>query len=135
MAERYYRERLKTKITNMNNPGFPVAVYTNYEIEESPFAPYCEAKGEYRCFYGEQVTHFEDIKEGLEVLTIPAQTYVKFSALYSLATWEKIIPALWQEIWKMDSSELGGERTYLTDFEIYDEANDIVEIHVGIKNN
>jgi predicted transcriptional regulator YdeE len=131
MVERYYTEELRTKIANINNPGFPVAVYMNYKIEEFPFAPYSEAKGKYTCFFGDQVTRFENIKEGLEVLTVPAQTYAKFSSLYS--NWEIIVPAFWQEIRKMDSSELGGERSYLTDVEIYDGINDVVEIYVGIK--
>ena len=33
----------------------------------------------------------------------------------------------------MSPSELGGQRTYLADFEIYDEVKDILEIYVGIE--
>ena len=52
-------------------------------------------------------------------------------------TWE-VVPKLWQKIWSMTSSELGGTRTYIADFEVYDErtsdpANAVVEINLGLR--
>ena len=42
------------------------------------------------------------------------------------------------KIWKMTSKDFGGERSYLTDFEVYDEravdlTNTIVDIYIGLK--
>ena len=45
---------------------------------------------------------------------------------------------LWQKIWGMSSKELGGERNYKTDFEIYDEGFNpsaaIVNIYIGLQD-
>lgn len=43
----------------------------------------------------------------------------------------------WQKIWQMSSADFGGDRAYLSDFEIYDERaadhqNIILDIYVGI---
>ena len=45
---------------------------------------------------------------------------------------------MWKQIWGMSVSELGGERAYISDFEIYDERsvdhqNVILDIYIGIK--
>ena len=44
----------------------------------------------------------------------------------------------WQKIWQMSDEELGGTRSYIADFEIYDErsydpANAVVDIYIGLK--
>jgi predicted transcriptional regulator YdeE len=44
---------------------------------------------------------------------------------------------LWQKIWEMPTSELGGTRSYRTDFELYDErAHDqnstVLDIYIGL---
>ena len=45
---------------------------------------------------------------------------------------------MWQNIWKMNASDLGGERAYIADFEVYDERsvdhnNVTLDIYIGIK--
>jgi predicted transcriptional regulator YdeE len=45
---------------------------------------------------------------------------------------------LFQQIWKMSANDFGGERTYIADFEIYDQrasdpTNVILDIYIGIK--
>ena len=49
-----------------------------------------------------------------------------------------IVVEAWQKIWQMSDSELGGVRSYIADFEIYDERafdpqNAVVDIYIGIK--
>lgn len=49
-----------------------------------------------------------------------------------------VIVNSWKEIWKMSSDDLGGERAYRSDFEIYDERaqdhnNIVVDIYIGLK--
>lgn len=135
MVQSFYADELRDRIQNIKTTGFPVVVYTEYKINEYPFVPYCETEEdyEYKSFFGDEVTSFEGISEDLKRLIIPSQSYAKFSASYAETTWEEILPALWQEIRDMSPSELGGQRTYLADFEIYDEVKDILEIYVGIE--
>jgi predicted transcriptional regulator YdeE len=44
---------------------------------------------------------------------------------------------MWQEIWKMTPEDFGGKRSYVADFEIYDERaldhqNVTLDIYIGI---
>lgn len=45
---------------------------------------------------------------------------------------------LWQKIWTLNPAQLGGERQYLADFELYDKRasdpqNTVLDIYIGIK--
>ncbi|MGX6959986.1 MAG: GyrI-like domain-containing protein [Rickettsia endosymbiont of Pentastiridius leporinus] len=119
---------LQDKILNRKNPGKVFAVYTNYESD---------ASGKYTYFLGEEVTSFENINKDFETLTIPVQTYAKFTP--HPGQMPSIVIDMWQKIWSMDSADFGGERAYIADFEIYDERsmnpnNAILDIYIGIKN-
>jgi predicted transcriptional regulator YdeE len=51
-----------------------------------------------------------------------------------------VIVNAWKKIWKISSEELGGHRSYQTDFEIYDERaadhqNIVLDIYVGIESS
>lgn len=51
-----------------------------------------------------------------------------------------VIVNAWKGIWCMTPKDLGGERCYQTDFEIYDErASDhqkiVLDVYVGIQSN
>ena len=48
-----------------------------------------------------------------------------------------VVIQAWQDIWKMSSSDFSGERSYIADFEIYDEKdsdskNAVVDIYIGL---
>jgi predicted transcriptional regulator YdeE len=45
---------------------------------------------------------------------------------------------MWQNIWKLNASDLGGERAYIADFEVYDSRSSdysraTLDIYIGIK--
>jgi nucleotidyltransferase substrate binding protein (TIGR01987 family) len=45
---------------------------------------------------------------------------------------------MWQNIWKMNTADLGGKRAYIADFEVYDERSQnpeqaVLDIYIGIK--
>jgi predicted transcriptional regulator YdeE len=49
-----------------------------------------------------------------------------------------VVENAWREIWEKTPEELGGTRSYRTDFEVYDERaanhhNVVLDIYVGIK--
>ena len=102
-------------------------IYTNYESDFN---------GEYTYFIGEEVTSIEKIGDGFETLSIPVQNYAKFTN--QPAPMPAACIDMWQNIWKMSASDLGGERAYIADFEVYDERshdhnNVTLDIYIGIR--
>lgn len=127
--QRFFADKLQDKILNRKTPKKVFSVYTNYESDTT---------GEYTYFLGEEVTSFENIDKEFSTLTIPVQTYAKFTS--DPDQMPKVVIDMWQKIWHMDAAMLGGERAYIADFEIYDERssdphNAIVDIYIGIKLN
>ena len=104
-----------------------IAIYTDYESD---------AKGEYTFLIGAKVTSIDSIPEGMVAKDIPAARYAIFTSEKG-PVW-KVVPEVWQKIWSTPASEMGGERAFLADFEIYDERasdpqNAVVVVWVGIK--
>lgn len=126
-VKKYFHNALFQKISNRKNPGTTFCVYTDYQSDY---------RGDYTYFIGEEVTSFKDLQEGFNKLTIPKQTYIKFTA--GPDPMPNVIVDAWSSIWNMSPTELGGERSYHTDFEIYDErAHDhqkiILDLYIGIR--
>jgi predicted transcriptional regulator YdeE len=123
----YFHSGVAEKIPNRVKPGTTFCAYTDYESDY---------KGAYTYFIGEEVSSFEGVlPEGLQKLTIPKQQYAKFTT--APAPMPDAVVNAWQHIWKQSPGQLGGKRSYQTDFEIYDErASDhqkiVLDILVGI---
>ncbi len=125
--QRFFGENWPQKIKHRKNPSRTLGVYTHYESDLT---------GNYTYFIGEEVTSFEGLAEGLGYLVLPAQAYVKFTS--EAGPMPKVVIDLWQNIWKMSASDLGGKRAYLADFEVYDERshdlkNATLDIYIGVK--
>ena len=125
-VQKYFHNGLAEKLKNRKNPGTTFCVYTNYESD---------VNGDYTYFIGEEVTSFDDVDSAFEMLTVPAQNYAKFTN--EPGSMPTVCIEMWQNIWKMNSSDLGGERAYIADFEVYDERsrdhnNVTFDIYIGI---
>lgn len=123
----YFEQSLAEKISGRKNPHTTYSVYTEYTDGVS---------GDYSYFLGEEVSDFTTLPEGFSQLIIPAQDYAKFTC------GPGICPAVcidaWQNIWQMTASDLGGERAFKADFEVYDERardplNMVLDIYIGIE--
>lgn len=127
-VQRYFHQELFEEIPNRANPGTTFCAYTNYESDY---------KGSYTYFIGEEVSSIpSELPQGFEILTIPAQAYAKFTT--TPAPMPDVVVNAWQSIWQMPPEELGGNRCYHTDFEIYDERasdhqNIVMDLFVGIE--
>ena len=126
-VQKYFHNAVADTIKNRKKPGITYCVYTNYASD---------ASGEYTYFIGEEVTDVSDVAAGLEHLIIPEQVYAKFTN--GPSPMPQVCISAWQEIWSMTASDLGGERTYVADFEFYDERaadhqNVTLDIYIGIK--
>ena len=124
--QKFFASGMQTQIFGRKNPGTVFAVYTNYESDEH---------GQYTYFLGEEVNDFENTEQGFETLTIPAQTYVKFTSIPGKMP--AVCINMWQNIWKMKAADLGGVRAYIADFEVYDQRSHnpehaVLDIYIGV---
>lgn len=110
-VQKYFHNGLAEKINNRKNPGTTFCIYTQYESD---------VNGDYTYFIGEEVDSFEQVEGDFETLTIPSQQYAKFTNQRP-APMPGACINMWQNIWKMSPAELGGQRAYVADFEVYDE--------------
>jgi predicted transcriptional regulator YdeE len=124
---KYFNEGLANQILNRTSPGITICAYTNYEKDHT---------GNYTYFIGEEVDSFEVLPEGFSKLEIPAQTYIKFTN--GPGAMPTVCINAWQKIWQMTPQELGGNRNYQTDFELYDDrardhSNTTLDVYIGLK--
>ena len=124
--QRVMAEQLIEKIPNRVGSDI-IAVYTDYASD---------ANGEYTFILGTRVKSDTFVPEGMIIRRIPAGRYAVFTSQQG-PSW-KVVPELWQKIWSTPASEMGGERSYNADFEIYDDRardpqNAVVDVCVGIK--
>jgi predicted transcriptional regulator YdeE len=127
-VQKYFQDNIMEKIPHRKKPWTTYSVYTEYASDFT---------GDYTYFIGEEVTEIKDVPHELSVLTIPAQHYMVFTS--ENGQMPEVCINLWQKIWHMDQKQLGGERQYLADFEIYDERavdqqNTVLDIYIGIKS-
>jgi predicted transcriptional regulator YdeE len=123
---RFMGENLLAQIPNRID-GAILAVYSDYESDKD---------GEYSFMIGARVRSATGIPAGMMARKVPAGQYVVFTS--ERGPVDKVVVETWQKIWLATKAELGGERAYNVDFEIYDERasdpkNAQVEIHVGIR--
>lgn len=124
--QKFFGSGMQAQIPQRKNPGTVFAVYTNYESDEH---------GQYTYFLGEEVDDFGNT-QGFETLTIFAADYVKFTS--TAGKMPNVVIDMWQNIWKMNATDLGGSRAYIADFEVYDQRshdpqNAVLDIYIGIK--
>ena len=125
--QKYFRQAVGEEIPNRKNPGTTYCVYTDYESDFT---------GDYTYFIGEEVKFVGDSMEGFSSIIIPAQNYAKFTSKPGIMP--EVCIDMQQNIWKMESGELGGKRAYLADFEVYDKraldpSKTVLDIYVGVK--
>ena len=126
-VQKYFTNNLAEQIPNRAKPGTTYCVYTEFESDFS---------GDYTYFVGEAVSSFENLPEGFLKLTIPAQNYMKFTN--GPAPMPDVCVDTWKEIWQTTTEGFGGEKSYIADFEVYDERaadhnNVVLDIYIGVK--
>lgn len=119
---KFMGEQIKEKIPNKVSDAI-YCLYTNYDGDHTQ---------PYDAILGCKVSSTEDIPEGMVVHNIEATNGAKFLAKGSLIKGEAVINT-WFKIWKA-----GLDRTFTTDFEVYDERssdmeNAEVDIYISIK--
>ena len=127
IVKQYFHQNLAANIPHRVDPGTTLCIYTDYDSNH---------QGDYTYFIGEEVDSFEGVPDDLETLVIPAQKYIKITS--GPGSMPDVVRKPWQQIWQMSPTELGGIRSYITDFEVYDERsrdhqNIVLDIYVGVQ--
>lgn len=117
---RFFREGIVEKIPNKKLNAVPLGIYTDYESDHS---------GPYSLITGIETTDLDSTPNGMRGLTIPAGTYLVFTASGRMP---QAVIDTWMYVWKYFSQGARYSRTYTTDFELY-ASNEKVEIHIGVK--
>lgn len=103
-----------------------VAVYTNYAGDWN---------GDYTYILGTKVKSGAKAPEGMVSKSIPAGTYVEFVSKRGPS--KKVVPEMWQDVWKYFQMPGSPSRAYGADYEVYDDlsdpANVQVRLYVGVK--
>lgn len=123
--QRVMAERPFDVLPNKIGDGL-IAMYCDYESD---------ASGEYTFLIGCK-TNGPASGPGFDPREIAAARYVVLQSERG-PVWE-VVPRLWQRVWSMTPEELGGNRNYIADFEVYDirasdPANAIVEVWIGVE--
>jgi predicted transcriptional regulator YdeE len=124
--ERLMGEGLLAAIPNKED-GKIVAVYLEYTSDKD---------GEYTYLLGARVTKAENLPTGMVAKKVPAGRYAVFTS--ERGPVQKVIVDLWRRVWATPKNELGGDRTYKADFEVYDErarnpTDAVVDLFIGIR--
>jgi predicted transcriptional regulator YdeE len=104
-----------------------IAVYTDYDSD---------AAGEYTHLIGARVSSADTVPQGMVAKRIPPARYAVFAT--ETGPVQQVVPDAWMRIWAVPKDAAGGDRSYSSDFEVYDQraANPNsaqVDIYVGIK--
>lgn len=105
---RLFQEGLLEKIPDRADQNI-VAVYTDYSDDH----------GEYTYILGAKVADDAKAPDGMVKRTIEKGRFAQFTS--DRGPLQEVVPAIWKKIAALPKSEVGGDRLYQSDFEIYGE--------------
>ncbi len=124
--ERLFQEGVLAAIPNKAD-GNILAVDSDYASDKD---------GEYTYLLGARVTKVENVPAGMTAKNVPAGRYAVFTS--DRGPVQKVVVDVWRRVWETQKSALGGDRTYKTDFELYDQraqnpADSVVDLYVAVR--
>ncbi len=124
--QRFFTEGFINRIPNRVD-GNLIALYTDY-VQGQDIA--------YTFVIGAKVKPGTEAPEGMVAKKIPAGKYAVVVSERGAPA--EVLPAVWTRIWTMPKSELGGERAFLSDYELYGEGEmnpDSLQaqVYIGLK--
>jgi predicted transcriptional regulator YdeE len=119
---RFTSDQILEQIPNQAHPSIVLGVYTDYESDQN---------GKFSLIVGTEVTSLDDIPEGMTGITVPPAKYLEFNFEGKLPD---VVTNAWQQIWKYFADNADYQRTFSTDFEVYDRKQpDKVDIFIAVK--
>ncbi len=123
--QRFMQQGTPDKIPNRADQDL-IVVNTDYESDQN---------GEYTYLIGARVTSTANVPAGLTLKEIAAGSYAILESDKGPAP--LVLPKIWQQIWSMSAKDLGGQRAFQADYEVYppafDPQNVQVTLHIGLK--
>ena len=124
--ERLFKEGVLEAIPNKADANI-VALYTEYASDKD---------GEYTYVLGARVTKVESVPPGMVAKNVSAGRYAMFTS--ERGPVQKVVVEMWQRVWATPKSALGGDRTYKSDYEVYDQraqnpADAVVDLYVAVR--
>lgn len=125
--EKFFQDETLGKIPNKVGSNI-YAVYSDYAGDRN---------GEYAFLIGAKVEAGSIAPPGFVLKTVPAGRYAAVTS--DTGPVAKVVVAAWRQVWQMEEKhELGGERAYKADFELYDQRaadpqNAQVDLFIGLK--
>jgi len=124
--ERLFQEGVLAAIPNKADAKI-IAVYSDYASDKD---------GEYNYLLGARVTKVENLPAGMVARNVPAGRYAVFTS--ERGPVQRVVVEMWQRVWATPKSELGGDRTYKADFEVYDQraqnpADAVVDLYIAVR--
>lgn len=124
--ERLFSEHVLSNIPNRVDSNI-YAIYTDYTTEQGV---------EYTFLLGAKTRDSSQVADGMIAKRVPAGKYAVVTS--ERAPVVEAVVGAWKKIWSLSPGQLGGERAFDTDFELYDERatdpqNSQVDIYIGLK--
>jgi predicted transcriptional regulator YdeE len=124
---KFFTEGIADKIPNKVDSTI-YAVYTNYASDRD---------GEYDFIIGMKVSRVSEVPPGMVAKKVPSGRFAIVTSAQGAVA--EVVPKAWQQVWSLeDNKQLGGERAYKADFELYDQRSQNsqdsqIDIYVGVK--
>jgi predicted transcriptional regulator YdeE len=120
------RDNLAAKIPNKLGIDL-VAVYTDYETGRD---------GYYTYLLGLPVSSIQNVPAKFVAKHVPGGRYAVVTSNRGPVT--RVVPEIWERIWSMSASDLGGARSFRADYEVYDQRSTDpekaqIEVYVGLR--
>lgn len=101
-------------------------VYTNYTSDQN---------GDYTYVLGVRVASVDKVPDGMMTVSVPAGKYAVVES--EQGSLPEVLPKVWQRIYAMPASEMGGQRAFKADYEVYPEGfdwqNAQIPVYIGLK--
>lgn len=128
LVYQYMTSNTADSLQHRTQPGKTFAVYTDYASD---------ASGDYTYVIGEAVSSAEGQDASITTTQIPSGQYEKFTTAQGPIP--EVVGNAWQQIWQMNAADLGGQRRFDADFEVYDQraanpAQAIIDIYIGVES-
>jgi predicted transcriptional regulator YdeE len=79
---------------------------------------------------GVRVSSVDKLPTGMISITVPAGKYAIVDS--EKGPLPEVLPKVWHKIWAMPATELGGERAFKADYEVYPEGFDWQNAHIPV---
>ncbi len=122
LYRKFNADRIAQSISQPVRPGQLIAVYADYESDQS---------GEFTILLGKQVPLDAPVPDSLDSVRIEGGSYLHFVGQGEMP---QAVHAAWQQIWEYFAEDTSHIRAFGTDLEIYDQATPgRVDLYIAVK--